>query len=95
MSGLQFIAYDHTLERYPKSRERVQYIQITTPTRAKVPEYGALRQRLGVLAGDIGDRLRDSAGHRSNILIGVSLGSRFLVYFGSAGSGLSRRYETE
>jgi len=44
------------LENYPAQRNHVRFLQIATATRSDVPEYRALRQRLGSLAGDLAGR---------------------------------------
>jgi trehalose 6-phosphate synthase len=55
----RFKAFASFLERYPENRGRVRFLQIATATRSDVPEYRALRQRLGALAGDIDGRFSD------------------------------------
>jgi trehalose 6-phosphate synthase len=52
----RFKAFACFLDRYPENRSRVRFLQIATATRSEVPEYRALRQRLGALAGDIAGR---------------------------------------
>jgi trehalose 6-phosphate synthase len=52
----RFKAFAAFLESYPAQRNHVRLLQIATATRSDVPEYGALRQRLGALAGDIAGR---------------------------------------
>lgn len=52
----RFKAFASFLERFPENRNRVRLLQIATATRSDVPEYRALRQRLGALAGDIAGR---------------------------------------
>jgi trehalose 6-phosphate synthase len=55
----RFKAFASFLERYPENRGRVRFLQIATATRGNVPEYRALRQRLGSLAGDIAGRFSE------------------------------------
>jgi trehalose 6-phosphate synthase len=55
----RFEAFASFLERYPENRGRVCFLQIATATRSNVPEYRALRQRLGALAGDITGRFSE------------------------------------
>ena len=43
----RFKAFASFLERYPENRGQVRFLQIATATRGNVPEYRALRQRLG------------------------------------------------
>lgn len=52
----RFKAFACFLESYPEQRNHVRLLQIATATRSDVPEYGALRQRLGALAGDLAGR---------------------------------------
>lgn len=52
----RFKAFAAFLERYPAQRNHVRLLQIATATRSDVPEYRALRQRLGGLAGDLAGR---------------------------------------
>jgi trehalose 6-phosphate synthase len=52
----RFKAFAHFLESYPAQRNHVRLLQIATATRSDVPEYHALRQRLGALAGDVAGR---------------------------------------
>jgi len=52
----RFKAFARFLESYPAQRDHVRLLQIATATRSDVPEYRALRQRLGALAGDIAGR---------------------------------------
>jgi trehalose 6-phosphate synthase len=52
----RFKAFAAFLESYPAQRNHVRLLQIATATRSDVPEYSALRQRLGALAGDIAGR---------------------------------------
>lgn len=55
----RFEAFACFLERNPEWRGRVRLLQIATATRSDVPEYRALRQRLGALAGDIAGRFSE------------------------------------
>jgi trehalose 6-phosphate synthase len=55
----RFKAFASFLQRYPENRGRVRFLQIATATRGNVPEYRALRQRLGSLAGDIAGRFSE------------------------------------
>jgi trehalose 6-phosphate synthase len=52
----RFKAFARFLQSYPAQRDQVRLLQIATATRSEVPEYGALRQRLGALAGDVAGR---------------------------------------
>jgi trehalose 6-phosphate synthase len=52
----RFKAFASFLESYPAQRNHVRLLQIATATRSDVPEYRALRQRLGALAGDVAGR---------------------------------------
>jgi trehalose 6-phosphate synthase len=52
----RFKAFGRFLEIYPAQRNQVRLLQIATATRSDVPEYRALRQRLGALAGDVAGR---------------------------------------
>jgi trehalose 6-phosphate synthase len=52
----RFKAFAGFLDGYPKYRNHVRFLQIATATRSDVPEYRALRQRLGALAGDVAGR---------------------------------------
>jgi trehalose 6-phosphate synthase len=52
----RFKAFAGFLEGYPAYRNHVRLLQIATATRSDVPEYRALRQRLGALAGDVAGR---------------------------------------
>jgi trehalose 6-phosphate synthase len=52
----RFKAFGCFLESYPEQRDHVRLLQIATATRSDVPEYSALRQRLGALAGDLAGR---------------------------------------
>jgi trehalose 6-phosphate synthase len=52
----RFKAFARFLQNYPAQRNQVRLLQIATATRSEVPEYGALRQRLGALAGDVAGR---------------------------------------
>jgi trehalose 6-phosphate synthase len=55
----RFKAFAHFLESYPAQRNHVRLLQIATATRSDVPEYHALRQRLGALAGDVAGRFAE------------------------------------
>ncbi len=52
----RFKAFACFLDSYPEQRNRVRFLQIATATRSDVPEYRALRQRLGAIAGDVAGR---------------------------------------
>jgi len=52
----RFKAFACFLEKYPEQHNHVRLLQIATATRSDVPEYSALRQRLGALAGDVAGR---------------------------------------
>jgi len=55
----RFEAFACFLERHAEWRGKVRLMQIATATRGDVPEYRALRQRLGALAGDIAGRFSE------------------------------------
>src|SRR4029077_19121157 len=46
----RFKAFAGFLDSYPAYRNHVRFLQIATATRSDVPEYRALRQRLGAVA---------------------------------------------
>jgi alpha,alpha-trehalose-phosphate synthase [UDP-forming]/trehalose-phosphatase len=46
-------AYERMLERYPEWRRRVVFLQISVPSRAEIPDYAELRQRVEGLVGQI------------------------------------------
>src|SRR6185437_14971278 len=52
----RFKAFACFLEKYPEQHNHVRLLQIATATRSDLPEYSALRQRLGALAGDVAGR---------------------------------------
>lgn len=52
----RFKAFASFLDSYPEQRNHVRLLQIATETRSDVPEYRALRQRIGALAGDVAGR---------------------------------------
>jgi trehalose 6-phosphate synthase len=47
------------LRSYPEHLGEVRFLQIATASRGEVPEYRALRQRLGALAGDVAGRFAE------------------------------------
>jgi trehalose 6-phosphate synthase len=55
----RFKAFAGFLDSYPAYRNHVRFLQIATATRSDVPEYRALRQRLGALAGDVAGRFAE------------------------------------
>lgn len=46
-------AYEHLLHRHPQNRGHVVFLQIAPPSRADVPEYMEIRQRLESAAGHV------------------------------------------
>lgn len=49
----RFHAFGELLQRYPKHRRQVEFMQISQPSRADVPEYQEVRHRLDRVAGEI------------------------------------------
>ena len=52
----RLIAFGDLLETYPENRGRVTFLQIATPSRGDVPEYGDIRQQLDEVSGRINGR---------------------------------------
>ena len=46
-------AFARLLERFPEWRGKVQFVQVSVPTRSEVPEYAELRSRVEALVGRI------------------------------------------
>jgi trehalose 6-phosphate synthase len=53
-------AYERMLERFPEWRRRVAFLQISVPSRAEIPDYAELRQRVEQLVGRINGRFGDT-----------------------------------
>jgi alpha,alpha-trehalose-phosphate synthase [UDP-forming]/trehalose-phosphatase len=53
-------AFERLLERYPAWRGRVCFVQISVPSRADVPEYAELRDRVEHLVGRINGRFGEA-----------------------------------
>jgi trehalose 6-phosphate synthase len=53
-------AYERMLERYPHWQRRVSFLQISVPTRAEIPDYAELRERVEGLVGRINGRFGDT-----------------------------------
>ena len=46
-------AFQRALERYPKLRERISFIQVVVPSREDIPEYNGLKTKIEQLVGQI------------------------------------------
>jgi trehalose 6-phosphate synthase len=53
-------AYERMLDRCPEWRRRVSFLQISVPTRAEIPDYAELRERVEGLVGRINGRFGDT-----------------------------------
>jgi trehalose 6-phosphate synthase len=53
-------AYERMLDRYPEWRRRVSFLQISVPTRAEIPDYAELRERVEGMVGRINGRFGDT-----------------------------------
>jgi trehalose-6-phosphate synthase len=53
--------FEYLLERYPALRGKVTFIQISAPSRSRVPEYVEERQQVDQLVGRINGRFSDAA----------------------------------
>jgi alpha,alpha-trehalose-phosphate synthase [UDP-forming]/trehalose-phosphatase len=53
-------AYERLLDRCPEWRRRVSFLQISVPTRAEIPDYAELRERVEGLVGRINGRFGDT-----------------------------------
>jgi len=56
----RLIAFEHLLERFPAMRGKVSMIQISTPSRTKVPEYLQEREYVDRLVGAINGRFSEA-----------------------------------
>ncbi len=52
----RFQAFDHLLERCPKLKGRLSYLQVGVPSRSNIESYRALQQQLAAQIGDINGR---------------------------------------
>jgi trehalose 6-phosphate synthase/phosphatase len=59
---LRLKAFENLLERYPKLRERVSFIQVVVPSREDIPEYHRLRSEIEQLVGHINGRFARPGG---------------------------------
>ena len=55
----KLIAVGNLLETYPENRGHVMFLQIATPSRGDVPEYGDIRQQLDEVSGRINGRFSE------------------------------------
>jgi trehalose 6-phosphate synthase len=53
-------AFERLLDRCPEWRRRVAFLQISVPTRAEIPDYAELRERVEGLVGRINGRFGDT-----------------------------------
>jgi trehalose-6-phosphate synthase len=53
-------AYERLLDHCPEWRRRVSFLQISVPTRAEIPDYAELRERVEGLVGRINGRFGDT-----------------------------------
>jgi trehalose 6-phosphate synthase/phosphatase len=59
---LRLKAFENLLERYPKLRERVSFLQVVVPSREDIPEYHRLRSEIEQLVGHINGRFARPGG---------------------------------
>ncbi|MEO8699363.1 MAG: trehalose-phosphatase [Kofleriaceae bacterium] len=52
----RLVAFEHLLEHYPAYRGEISFVQVSVPSRAEIPEYAELRQRVEKLVGRINGR---------------------------------------
>ena len=57
----RLLTFEHLLEHYPRLRGRVTLVQISAPSRTRVPEYVEERQQVDQLVGSINGRFSDAA----------------------------------
>ena len=57
----RLLAFEHLLEHYPGLRGRVTLVQISAPSRSRVPEYVEERRQVDELVGRINGRFSDAA----------------------------------
>lgn len=53
-------AYERMLERYPHWQRRVSFLQVSVPTRAEIPDYAELRERVEGMVGRINGKFGDT-----------------------------------
>lgn len=53
-------AYERMLERYPQWQRRVALLQVSVPTRAEIPDYAELRERVEGMVGRINGKFGDT-----------------------------------
>ncbi len=53
-------AYERFLDRYPEWRRRVSLLQVSVPTRAEIPDYAELRERVEGMVGRINGYFGDT-----------------------------------
>lgn len=56
----RLLGYERLLDRYPEWRRRISLLQISVPTRAEIPDYAALRERVEGMVGRINGRFGDT-----------------------------------
>ena len=56
----RLIAFERLLERAPEWRRKVSFVQVSVPSRAEVPEYAEIRQRVEKLVGNINGRFGEA-----------------------------------
>ena len=57
----RLLTFEHLLERYPTLRGKVTLVQISAPSRTRVPEYVEERQQVDQLVGHINGRFSEAA----------------------------------
>jgi trehalose 6-phosphate synthase len=57
--GERLQAFDHLLDRYPKLKGRLSYLQVGVPSRSNIASYRALQQQLAAQVGDLNGRHGD------------------------------------
>ena len=57
---LRLLTFEHLLERYPALRGRVMMVQISAPSRSRVPEYVEERRQVDELVGRINGRFSEA-----------------------------------
>jgi len=55
----RLLAFARLIERFPSWRKKVSMVQISVPSRSRVPEYTTLKQRVDQLVGEINGRFGD------------------------------------
>jgi trehalose 6-phosphate synthase len=55
----RLLAFERLLDRYPSWRDRISLIQISAPSRTRIPEYIAQKQEVDRLVGDINSRFSE------------------------------------